>query len=756
MAQSPHFCPCAPLGSPGISTFAINSFTVITMFLSRIGLVLLSSFSASAFAPAQSLKIIPVPREIHDAADQSLANGIEITCATPCDPEDAFAIDDLKTALATRNISVSASAPVHILVTRYGSPLSRSIYAESVSPAPATPAQPTAAFQPEGYAIIPDSKGIALTAVTSAGVFYGLQTIKQLIEGDGSQAVLHTATIRDWPAMKYRGLSDDLSRGPVPTFDFQKKQIRTIAAFKINIYSPYFEHTMQYTSLPLMAPPGGTFTQAQARELVAYAAKYHVTIIPEQEAFGHLHYLLNWEQYSPIAETPHGHVFAPSQSEAQKLTHNMFSELAAVYPGPFLHLGADETVDLGKGQTKADVDAQGLGPVYLGYLQKIVADLKPLNRKLLFWGDIAMHDPDLVKQLPPDFKQATIAVAWEYNPQPRGFAKFITPFTDAHMETWVAPGINNWSRVYPNWNNALPNIQQFTLQGQQLGATGQLNTIWDDDGETLADNNWYGVLFGAEAAWHKGEASIPAFQSSYGSVFHGDSTGKIDEAQKEIMAAHQILHDTPLKTDASDLVFWVDPWSTDGQHQATRLRPILSDLRLHAERAITLLAQVRTSNPNLRETDAIDALELGARRVDLIGLKYQLTDEIATSYAHAFSLQTSHKKEDREELSRELSDINSANGKLQDLRNNYSLIRDLYETAWLKSNRPYFLRNNLERFDLTIQLWLQRIDKVRTAQRQWSNSQSLPPATDLGIPNPPAGCPMMNNAGPCPNARSSK
>ncbi len=415
----------------------------------------------------------------------------------------------------------------------------------------------------------------------------------------------------------------------------------------------------------------------------------------------------------------------------------MFNELAAIYPGPFLHLGADETAELGKGQTKPQVDAQGLGQVYLGYLQRIVSDLKPLNRKLLFWGDIAMKEPDLLKQLPDGFKHDTIAVPWEYNPQPKGFERFIKPFTDAGFETWVAPGVNNWSRVYPNWNNALPNIQQFTAQGQKMGATGQLNTIWDDDGEALFNNNWYGILFGAEAAWHQGEASIPAFQASFGANFHGDLTGKIDQAQRELMAAHQLLKDSDYKTDGQDLLFWQDPWNADGQRIVGQLRPILSELRLHAERAISLVAEARNANPNLREIDALDALELGARRMDLIGLKFQVTDEVAISYAHAFALQISKNKDDRQDLSRELGNINSVNGKLQDLRNSYSLLRDLYEQAWLKTYRPYFLRNNLERYDLTIQLWLQRSDRVRTAQRQWANSQTLPPAADLGIPAPP-------------------
>jgi hypothetical protein len=709
----------------------------------RIGalLVALSTFvsaqntSQPLLQTQTSLHLIPIPRELRAAADVPLLSGIAVTCASPCDQDDAFAVEDFKAFLADRNIAVSDSAPVHILVTRYGSPLSKSIYSDSLPRG--TTAEPTPEIKPEGYAIIPDKKGLALTGFTSSGVFYAIQTVKQLIEGNGSTAILHTATIRDWPALKYRGLDDDLSRGPVPTLDYQKKQIRTIAAYKLNIYSPYFEHTMQYLSHPLMGPPGGTLTQAQARELVAYAAPYHVTIIPEQEAFGHLHYLLNWEQYSPLAETPHGYLLAPGQPDSIKITHDMFTELAQVYPGPFLHLGADETVDLGKGQTKPEVDAQGLGAVYLDYLQRIVTDLQPLHRKLLFWGDIAMHDPDLVKQLPDSFKQATIAVAWEYNPQPKGYARYITPFTDAHMETWVAPGINNWSRVYPNWNNGLNNIQQFTLDGQHLGITGQLNTIWDDDGEALADNNWYGILFGAEAAWHKGEASIPDFQASYGANFHGDLTGDIDQAQKEMMAAHQILHDTDLKTDGSDLVFWIDPWSVDGQREAGQIRTVLSEVRLHAEHAIVLIAQARNANPNLRETDALDALDLGARRMDLIGLKFQISDEIAADYATAYALQTSKVREDHMEVSRRLGEINGVNGKLQDLRNNYSLIRDLYQQAWLKSNRPYFLRNNLERYDLTIQLWLDRIDKVRAAQRQWANTHTIPPASDLGIPAPP-------------------
>jgi hypothetical protein len=345
-----------------------------------------------------------------------------------------------------------------------------------------------------------------------------------------------------------------------------------------------------------------------------------------------------------------------------------------------------------------------------------------------------------------------------------------------------------------------------------MGATGQLNTLWNDDGETLASNNWYGILFGCAAAWQPGESSIPAFEQSYGPVFHGDLTGKLDQAQLEIMAAHDLLESQTKLGDGSDGLFWIDPWSPDGQAMATQLRPILAQLRLHAEAALTLIAQARAaypamvtptnlssrpelagvpdarslrggvesgverpagestpppgapftsqsyrdvggvndaqpynpadafpSNPTtLREPDAIDALELGARRLDFIGLKFQLADEMAAAYASAQTDALSTDPETRKMTSPELYDINGPDGRIQDIKDGYSLLRGLYEQTWLRTNRPYALRPVLAHYDATIALWLARMDKLRSAQRQWSNTRTLPTAADLGIPTPPA------------------
>jgi hexosaminidase len=709
-----------------------------------------------ASAPAQTLHLVPTPREVHPAALQPLPQGLRISCGS-CfsDQEDNFTMQDLNQSFAARAIATTGSFTIQ---------LSR------VQNLPEE-------MKPEGYTITPGVNTLTLAAGTSAGLFYAAQTVKQLVEHDGSAAVLHLATIRDWPAMKYRGVHDDLSRGPVPTLEFQKNLIRTLAAYKINLYSPYFEHTQQYASNPLFAPPGGSISASDARELVAFAAPYHVTIVPEQEAFGHLHNNLLWEQYATLDETPGGAALAPGQPGSITLIQQMFGELAALYPGPFLHIGADETVDLGLGQTKADVDARGLGPVYIDFLQKIDTALAPLHRRLLFWGDIAQTivqgatayssvgagtpdrtDPNILRNLPQSFKQSTIAVAWWYTPQPKGFARFLTPFTSAGFETWVAPGVNNWSVVWPDSNDALPNIQQFIAEGQRQHSTGALTTIWYDDGEALANNNWYGLLFGAAASWQPGVSSIEEFQHSFGQAFHGDFSGAIDQAQIELMKCHDILRNEAKVGNGSDGLFWLDPWSKDGQPRAAKLRPYIHDLRVHAEAALTLIAKVRAANPPMpgaprsevgtwdqnplpsnptsrHNPDALDALELGARRMDFIGLKFQVADEIVDGYNQALKAQASSDRKVHATTTVLLSDIASGvNGRVKDILQTYALLRELYMQAWLRSNRPYALRPVLEHYDSTIALWQSRADRFRSAQRQLAESKTLPSAADLNLP----------------------
>jgi hypothetical protein len=662
-------------------------------------------------------RLIPQPRESH-LAGRIAIHSLTVTLPSG-DSEDFFAARNLEDALAERGVLVAPKAgPVDLVVT---------LLREDSAAARRALAREHLAFDPamdaEGYVLIAQPGSAVVIGKTSAGVFYGVQTLKQLVKRNDGAASLWTGTVRDWPAMKYRGVSDDVSRGPFPTLAFMKHQLAVFAAYKINVYSPYFEHTLQYSNEPLAAPPGSALTRAEAQELAAYAANLHIMVVPEQEAFGHLHHVLQYEKYSGLAETPHGHVLAPGQAGSVPLIQSWFTQIAQDFPGPFLHVGADETFELGTGRTKADVDKRGLGPVYADFLTAIHTALAPLDRRLLFWGDVAWNDPSAVEKLPKDM----IAIPWVYWHEDN-YDSNITAFKKAGIETWVAPGDANWSVVYPNIPGALDNISGFVESGQRLGSTGELTAVWNDDGEGLFNEDWFGVLFGAAAAWQPGKSDSAPYQAGFGRDFYGDTSGAIDQALAEVIAAENLI-------DISDETFWVDPWSPAGIATGAKLRGKIPAGRLHAERAIELIETALATEPNLREREALKAMELGARRIDFIGMKFQLAEEMESAYAKAYAARNDEK---HQSATRELLfSIGSMNGRCQDLRDAYSMLKNLYKESWLAENRPYWLDNVLVRYDLRIQLWQQRGEKFEQLNQQWQDKRSLPPAEEAGIPAPP-------------------
>ncbi|MGC2164223.1 MAG: glycoside hydrolase, partial [Silvibacterium sp.] len=237
-------------------------------------------------------------------------------------------------------------------------------------------------------------------------------------------------------------------------------------------------------------------------------------------------------------------------------------------------------------------------------------------------------------------------------------------------------------------------------------------------------------LFGAAAGWQQGESSEQAFTDSYGLAFHGDATGKISDAERALMASHAALKKAGL-TDAQDSLFWVDPFSPQGQQVAAKLLPVASEVRLDAERAITLLAQARAAG-RLENPEALDAMELGARRIDFIGYKFQAAADCANLYSQALTLVGDKTRWD--EVENLLETIGSNNGRIQDMRDGYALLGQLYKQAWLRDNRPYWLANNMARYDRATQLWVGRGDQWDTVLQHWWDTHTLAPAAEVGLP----------------------
>jgi hypothetical protein len=165
---------------------------------------------------------------------------------------------------------------------------------------------------------------------------------------------------------------------------------------------------------------------------------------------------------------------------------------------------------------------------------------------------------------------------------------------------------------------------------------------------------------------------------------------------------------------------------------SAKLLPNAHDLRVHAEQAIVLVEQARMQNPGLVEQDALTAMDMGARRLDLIGMKFELAQEIVDTYAQILGEQ--HDPAQRKVVSTLLSEISSDVGRCQDLRDAFSAAKDEYSQVWLSENRPYWLNNVTVRYDLAIEQWQRRANAFEAATSAWGNKQDLPDPAALGMP----------------------
>lgn len=646
---------------------------------------------------------------------------MRILLADPRSAEDRFAAQDLaddvrETTGLTATIGKGRTRR-GILIGRTDLPAVQAALKRAGVELPAT-------LSDEGYVLVANAKEVVVAGKTVAGTFYGLQTLKQLVRGETGNTFIPGVRIIDWPAMRWRAVSDDISRGPVPTVDYIKRQIRTEAFFKLNMHSFYMEHTFASESHPLIGPAGGSLTPAEIRDLVAYARRYHVELVPEQQTFGHLHKALRLEEYAELAEIPHGDVLSPQQEGTYKLVADWYRELNELFPSQFFHIGADETFELGEGQSREAARARGVGAIYFEHLNRVREVLKPYNRRLMFWGDIALRHPELIGNVPKDM----IVMNWQYGARD-DFSAVIKPFKDAGLDQFVCPGASNWNQIFPNLDNATKNIVNFVRDGQNAGAIGMMNTTWDDDGETLFESTWYAIVLGAAASWQEGAVDVQKFDGDFDWAFFRNDG---DHFVKSTRALGSVP--TLLGAGTTNELFWRDPFTTPFQNQARSLAEKTRKMRLLVEGVAESL--MRNEVRARRNRSTIASMRLAAERFDHLGHRWEVAQRFSDEYWNAYL-----NLGDRVKV-RKLRYYSSAiYNNLREMAEELSILKENYRREWLAENRPYWLESVLARYDQMISLWLAKSRAMDEALRNYQTTSTLPSPEEFGLGPRPVGPP---------------
>jgi len=249
---------------------------------------------------------------------------------------------------------------------------------------------------PESYRLHSSSQGVIIEASDPRGLFYGVQTLRQLVVNHSVPFV----EINDTPRFRWRGLLIDLGRhffGKQVLF----KIIDEMAAYKLNVLklhlTDYEGWRLQIPAYPKLTQVGALvdgkpqyLTTADVREIVQYAAERQIIVVPEIEMPGHAGAAA---RSYPEYFDKEGGAFNPANPKTYDLIQSVFSEVARLFPAPYVDFAADEVGDeTWKGM--ADVDRlkaeQGLKTtkdVQAYFARKVVAIIGGLGKRPMAWDE---------------------------------------------------------------------------------------------------------------------------------------------------------------------------------------------------------------------------------------------------------------------------------------------------------------------------------------------------------------------------------
>ncbi|MEN8188133.1 MAG: glycoside hydrolase family 20 zincin-like fold domain-containing protein, partial [Bacteroidota bacterium] len=630
----------------------------------------------------QGQSLIPAPKEIQYINGSFLFSGkANITAFNT----NTFNIDNLveaieKQGITTKIVNNGKRSKSNIVLERADSP----IHLEKILKK--NKLDEKYEIENEGYVLNISTKKIQLFALTEAGIFYGVQTLKQLVSIYGKEGSIPCMLIYDKPDIAIRAWQDDISRGPIPTMDMLKEQIRTMSSFKLNYFTLYIEHVFKLKKHPEIAPKEG-ISKAQIEELSRFAKKYHVKLIGSYQSFGHMAKTLSHPKYQYLAENKH--IISPTMKESYEFLQDVYQEIVPVFNGNYFNINCDETFGLGEGKSKVMADSMGIDGIYLYHINKLNAMLKPFDKKILMWGDIVAKYPQIIDQLPKDIT----VIAWAYHAADN-FEFKVTPLSKTGLNVWVAPGINCWGNIFPNYQTTEINVYNFIRDGYKHNATAVLNTSWDDDGLNFFQNNWHGFAWGAENSWNAppnltNEASeqerhnrYMRFNKAFDAVFYGLNTP--EESVTDLMIQLSSLHQSGIRNVLKNSRFFepIFPMHFDYLQKGKREENISILHQLD-----TIYSELNTLYPKVRNNkQTLDYLLFAISQTQFtikknlfrIALYGYLNDENTT-------LSKDELKIEKIALVKELQSL-----------------KERYTTLWKMENRNHWLEENTKQYDKLI------------------------------------------------------
>ncbi|MBP1931070.1 family 20 glycosylhydrolase [Ammoniphilus resinae] len=376
----------------------------------------------------------------------------------------------------------------------------------------------------DAYFLHVQREGIFAYSASLAGLFYALQTLKQII----IQNKWYEQKIIDWSDLLWRGVHVD-SKGERPGYEGLKKTIKEWSHYKINLVLFEYEATFPYIRQPEIVGPDA-YTTHEIEELQQLARDHFITIIPLVQSIGHVEYILQNPHYALLRENGEITQFCSSQEYVFQLIGELIEEVAEAHPNsPWIHIGGDEAWYLGGCTDCADIAAKhGAARLYIDHMNKVVQLVKDTGKRPIIWDDVLrrMENREEIERL----DRSCIIHYWDYqtcgNPLNTDWIRYLQSLGFQVIGGAAMRGASGMDSSCPNFKQRYRNVKDWGFTANRLALPGVIATSWGRYGTLKPliepfDLGWYGALAAGEHFWNTKGIQKDDFNQRFDQVFLG-------------------------------------------------------------------------------------------------------------------------------------------------------------------------------------------------------------------------------------------
>jgi len=405
----------------------------------------------------------------------------------------------------------------------------------------------------QGYELSVTKNAITISSAGEEGLFYGTQTLLQLIQKSAGGYKVIGLKITDWPDIAERAVHYD-TKHHQDKMEYVRSFIKELARYKINLFVWEWEDKFLYPSHPEISAPGA-FTTKEIQDLTDYARKYHIQIAPLVQGLGHVSFILKWPQFAPWREVAASNwEFCPLKEGSYKLLFDLWKDaMDATKGSTYFHFGSDETYELGEcpacKQKASEIGKKG---VYHLFGDKAAKFIQSQGRKPMMWESSAgllqayaekKFTPNKNIVLTEEMGEVGVDKARQaknlgykvffYDPNP-GTEPLFLPYL-YREEDYVIDEASAADNPYPQLKGKRKIagcLEHSYVQLKEAAASGLfdgvIRTSWDDAG--LHNQQWMlCFLTTAESSWNGHAPDMNEFKETFFNNYYGEAaTGMND------------------------------------------------------------------------------------------------------------------------------------------------------------------------------------------------------------------------------------